>query len=121
MNIKTLSLSILSLAGITLLGSSCSLLDPDDVAAIPLSTSDCTQSRTQIAPTTGTIHSIQLLDSHTWAVQSEEGTWYDPVNLPDSLKVEGAKVTFEYRKAADWGYTYTSGELIKITQISRTK
>jgi hypothetical protein len=115
MKFAALSITMLSLSAITLSASTVSLLDPKDAAAI---TQDSVKTYGHMS---GTIISVVSLDSEAWVIQGKDGRIYDPVNLPDSLRSAGTQINFSYKPASNWGYTYASGELIELTQVSRAR
>src|SRR5688572_6979287 len=111
MKFAALSITMLTLSAVTLFASTSNLLGSKD-----LSTKASSYGHMR-----GTIREHALLDSRSWLVQGEDGRWFDPINLPDSLKDEGTRISFSYKEAANWGYTYSGGELIELTQVSRIK
>ncbi len=118
MKLAALSLIVLSLSAVTLFASSTTILKPSEV-------SQASQQRDgngrAYGHMRGTVRSHQVLDARSWIVQGEDGRWYDPVNLPDSLKSEGTRISFSYKETASWGYTYAGGELIELTQVARAR
>jgi hypothetical protein len=122
MKILSLSLAVCSLAALTIWTASCSLLDPADVSARTATESNAPASQaSHTLSTLGTVRSIDMLDSKSWVIQGEDGKWYDPVNLPDSLKKVGAHISFSFQSAPDLSYTYKGGELIEIISVSHIK
>lgn len=118
MKLAALSLIVLSLSTVTLFASSTTILKPSEVSH---ASHDRDSTGRSYGHMRGTVRAHQVLDSYSWIVQGEDGRWYDPVNLPDSLKAEGTRITFSYKETASWGYTYAGGELIELTQVARAK
>lgn len=118
MRFYSLTLIVIALAGFTLWMASCSLLDPAEVSALPRASSTDTAAKKPAESSVGTIRSISVLDNRSWVVEGEDGHLFDPANLPDSLKQEGARIRFSYKPLNSWGYTYLSGDLIELTQVA---
>jgi hypothetical protein len=118
MKFAALFFTVLSLSAVTLFASTSNLISQQDLAPkAPLSK----QTTGGYGHQTGVISSVPMLDSRAWVIHTPDGRCFDPTNLPDSLKQEGAKINFSYKATADWGYIYACGDLIELTQVSRVK
>jgi hypothetical protein len=120
MKLPALSLIVLSLSAVTLSASTSNLLNSQDLAANAAKQQSADTS-SSYGHRTGVVSSVPMLDSRAWVIYTPDGRCYDPTNLPDSMKVEGMKINFSYKAAADWGYIYACGELIELTQCARVK
>lgn len=118
MKLAALSITMLTLGAATLFASTSSLLESKDLTSRQGNSS---MRAAGYGHMRGTVRQHTVLDSRSWLVQGEDGRWYDPVNLPDSLKAEGTRINFSFKEASNWGYTYAGGELIELTQVGRAK
>ena len=119
MQFAALSFIVLSLSTVTLFASTSNLINSKDLAAN--AAKQPTTDTSAYGHRTGVISSVPMLDSRTWVIHTPDGRCYDPTNLPDSMKVEGTRINFSYKTAADWGYIYACGEIIELTQVARAK
>ena len=118
MNFVALSTIVFSLSAVTLFASTSNLVDHKELA---LANKAAVTTVNGYGHQAGVVKSMPMLDSKTWVIQTADGRCFDPVNLPDSLKVEDLRINFSYKAAADWGYIYACGEIIELTQVARVK
>jgi hypothetical protein len=52
-----------------------------------------------------------------FAIDGDDGKTYDPINLPDSLKINGLKVNITARFRKDVGGIHMVGDIIQIVNI----
>ena len=118
MKLFAISVFILTLSAMSLFASTSTIISHNDVHRSAQLAERAIES---YGHQSGTITSVPLLDARAWVIHTADGRCFDPTNLPDSLKVEGTKVNFSFKSAADWGYIYACGELVELTQVSRAK
>ena len=59
------------------------------------------------------------LEGGFYAIISNDGMRYDPINLPDEFKVEGLRVSFEGKLRNDMHSFHMWGKLVEIIKIKK--
>ena len=96
MNFIALSTAIFSLSAVTLFASTSNLIKPQEFA---LTNKALAATVNGYGHQVGVVKSMPMLDAQTWVIQAADGRCFDPVNLPDSLKIEYRQVHSEYLTA----------------------
>ncbi|MBI3945197.1 MAG: hypothetical protein HY321_04710 [Armatimonadetes bacterium] len=66
---------------------------------------------------TGTVQFVAL-EGGFYGIVAEDGTRYDPINLPPQFQRDGQRIRFEGKVRSDLAGIHMWGTLIEITQIS---
>ena len=79
---------------------------------------------TNASPADGDTFNIQgtvvrmVIEGGFFAVKSDDGKTFEPINLPDSFKRDGMKVSVTARIRRDMGSIHMVGDIIEILQIT---
>ena len=68
----------------------------------------------------GTIVYLDL-EGGFYGITADDGTNYDPINLPDAFKTEGMRVTFIGFVRKDMASTHMWGQILEISKIEELK
>lgn len=67
---------------------------------------------------TGTVKYVEI-EGGFWAIESEEGENYDPMNLPERFQKEGLSIEAEVKVREDVGSIRMYGTIIEIHTIKQ--
>ena len=66
----------------------------------------------------GTVQRVEL-EGGFFAIKGDDGTTYDPTNLPDAFKQDGLEVEAEARRRDDAAGIHMVGPIVDIVRIRR--
>lgn len=92
--------------------AACSMLDPGDGPE-----GDVTREG-DMASGTGTVRHYRL-EGGFFAIAGDDGTTYDPVDLPAEFRQDGLRVRFRVRILPDRMGIHMVGPIVEVVEISR--